>query len=117
MEYSVITQILKHATLAPEAKALTIVEQSGHETTLNYQELLNESRGWADSLVRLGAEKGDLVFLLMDDLKQLVTLFLGTTMLGALPAILPLSVTGNSQAAHQALRDRFKLNNAQFLVT
>ncbi|MGB5706921.1 MAG: AMP-binding protein, partial [Arenicellales bacterium] len=42
---------------------------------------------------------------------------LGTTMLGALPAILPLSVTGNSQAAHQALRDRFKLNNARFLVT
>lgn len=117
MAYSVITQILKHATSAPGAEALTIVEQSGHETTLNYQELLNESRGWADSLIRLGAEKGDLVFLLMDDLNQLAPLFLGTTMLGALPAILPLAVTSNSQAAHMALRDRFKLNNARFLVT
>ncbi len=117
MEPTVIQQILNHAATRPEAKALTLIELSGKETTLHFDALVRSAQRRAHALRKRGISKKDLVLLLTDDLADLIQLFLGAMMVGALPAILPFPVTGAKHVAYEHLRERIIQTKALLLIT
>ncbi|MDG2048517.1 MAG: AMP-binding protein [Halioglobus sp.] len=115
--HTVIDQIIHQAKTAPKANALTLIGPAEEELSLNFESLVKNARQRAIGLKKLHVDKGELVLLLSDDLAELVPLFLGTIMIGALPSILPLPVTGTNKGVYKHLRERIRSTNAKLFAT
>lgn len=114
---SVLEQILAQSTIQPQAKALTLIDAAGEEIVMSFASLVRDSKQWAVALKKQGIVKGDLVLLLTDELAELIPLFCGALMIGALPAILPVPVAGISRSSGEHLQERIVQTDARMLIT
>ena len=114
---TVLEQILGQAARKPQARALTLIDADGEEKVMTYADLERASWRMAAALRQWGLSGNELVLLLINDLAELVPLFFGAMMIGALPAILPVPVAGAARKSSSQLRERMVQAKARLLVT
>jgi acyl-CoA synthetase (AMP-forming)/AMP-acid ligase II len=117
MTTSVFERISEHRDAEPSALALSTIDQRGLETSITFDELYRASLGRALALQRLGARSGDLVFLLLEDLQQLATAFLGCMAGAMVPSVLPVQVSGSASRYEKSLADRLSQCEGSFVIT
>ncbi len=79
----------RHAHEAPGSTALTLLHADGSREALTARELYDEAVAWGQALEASGIGAGDLVLLVLQHSRALVTAFWGAMLRGAMPCIFP----------------------------
>jgi acyl-CoA synthetase (AMP-forming)/AMP-acid ligase II len=79
----------RHARESPHRAALTLLHPGGRRERLTTEELRREALAWGRTLERAGIGPGDLVLLVLQHSRALVTAFWGALYRGAMPCIFP----------------------------
>ncbi|MDD3266921.1 MAG: AMP-binding protein [Burkholderiales bacterium] len=85
---NIIRNILSHAVRNPLKTAVKFYENEV-VTDINYQQLMGSINCYANTYVRSGIKKGDLVLVFMKHHKDLYGAFFGAIAIGAIPAFMP----------------------------
>lgn len=91
--------------------ALWIVDENGKEQKISFDEISRRSNQAANYLRGLGIQKGDSIFLLMEDEAALWEIMLAAIKLGAV------LVPNNSLLSQQELLDRLNRENVKLIAT
>ncbi len=86
---TLVDSLERHAREAPERAALTLLHADGSRETLTARELHREAVAWGRALERAGIGEGELVLLVLQHSRALVTAFWGALLRGAMPCIFP----------------------------
>ncbi len=89
MTETLIRRVIALSEQEPDAACLHLRYVDRPERSLTRAEFVAYIRGAARQLHEMGARPGDLVIIVQRDLLTLVTTFFGTSLLGAIPSILP----------------------------
>jgi acyl-CoA synthetase (AMP-forming)/AMP-acid ligase II len=85
---SLIHPVIQRAQTQPEAPVITLVTRDQHKT-LSAAEFIQTSKAAAGKLQASGIAAGDLVILVLEHSLDLVSMFWGAQLLGAIPSIFP----------------------------
>ncbi len=86
---TLVDALERHARDTPGRAALTLLHADGRRETLTSRELHAEAVAWGRALERAGIGPGDLVLLVLQHSRALVTAFWGALLRGAMPCIFP----------------------------
>jgi acyl-CoA synthetase (AMP-forming)/AMP-acid ligase II len=88
-DVTLVDALERHARDTPARLALTLLHAHGPRESLTCDELYREALAWGRALERAGIGPGDLVLLVLQHSRALVTAFWGAVLRGAMPCIFP----------------------------
>jgi acyl-CoA synthetase (AMP-forming)/AMP-acid ligase II len=103
---------------APEQAAIHLLRSGAPDQAITYRRLLQGAAGYARALVRLGANPGDVVILILDHGEALVYAFFGAILGGTIPSIMPFLTEKLSPDQYRvALATLFEITTPAAVVT